>query len=185
MGLYLIASGLLVIAGAQKTAKPDDTARALSILLPARLARLRLVRAAVRSGALAELALGVVALTFPRPVTALLVALSYLGFAGVVALVRSRGGALASCGCFGKPDTPATPLHLIINLVLGISAAVAGSGASTSGWLLTQLAHQPLHGGPLLAVSGVGLFLTYLALSVMASLGAARQLSGATWRPKR
>ncbi len=77
----------------------------------------------VRAGALAEAALGAVALAFPRPATGALVALSYLCFFGVVGLVaRRRGGPLATCGCFGRPDTPPTVLHLVLDLVLAAAA---------------------------------------------------------------
>ena len=34
IGLYLIAAGLLVVAGTAKAARPDDTARAVGALLP-------------------------------------------------------------------------------------------------------------------------------------------------------
>ena len=67
MGLYLIAAGLLVVAGTAKAARPDDTARALVALLPSPPS-LRLLRDVVRVGALVEAALGVVAFAFPvRP----------------------------------------------------------------------------------------------------------------------
>ena len=36
IGLYLIAAGLLCVAGVAKAAHPDDTARALAALLPQR-----------------------------------------------------------------------------------------------------------------------------------------------------
>ncbi len=73
IGLYLIAAGLLVVAGVAKAARPDDTARAMAALLPGS-PPLRLLRGVVRVGALAEAALGAVALAFPRPATAALVA---------------------------------------------------------------------------------------------------------------
>ena len=72
IGLYLIAAGLLVVAGTAKAARPDDTTRALVALLPSPPS-FRLLRDVVRVGALAEAALGVVAFAFPRPATAALV----------------------------------------------------------------------------------------------------------------
>ena len=131
----------------------------------------------VRVGALAEAALGAVALAFPRPATAALVALSYVCFFGVVAYARRRGGPLATCGCFGRPDTPPTALHLVIDLVLAAAAAAVAAGAPSGGTLVTQLAHQPWAGFPLLFVSAVGLWLTALALSALAALTAARRLA--------
>jgi hypothetical protein len=50
------------------------------------------------------------------------------------------------------------------------------AGAPGRGSLLTQLAHQPGSGLPLLLVSAVGLWLTLLALSALAALDGARRL---------
>ena len=175
IGLYLIAAGLLVVAGVAKAARADDTARALAalVLRPPSFGRARWI---VRVGALTEAALGALALAVPRPVTALLVALSYICFAGVVAYARRRGGPLATCGCFGRPDTPPTVLHLVLDLVLAAAAFLVAVGAPSRGTLVTQLGHQPWAGFPLLFVSAVGLWLTALALSALAALTAARRL---------
>jgi hypothetical protein len=48
--------------------------------------------------------------------------------------------------------------------------------APSHGTLVTQLAHQPWAGFPLLFVSAVGLSLTALALSALAALTAAQRL---------
>ncbi len=176
IGLYLIAAGLLVVAGVGKAARPDDTARAMVALVPG-TPSLRLVRGAVRVGALAEAALGLVAIVFPRPATAALVALSYLCFFGVVAFARRRGGPLATCGCFGRPDTPPTALHQVIDLALAAAALAVATGAPGHGTLGTLLAHQPGAGIPLLFVSAVGLWLTALALSALAALAGVRRLA--------
>jgi hypothetical protein len=174
IGLYLVAAGLLVVAGIGKAARPDDTARAMATLLP-RSPSIRLLRWTVRAGALAEAALGVVALLFPRPVTATLVALSYVCFFGVVFSARRRGGPLATCGCFGRPDTPPTTLHLVVDVTLAAAAAAVAAGSPGDGALVSQLAHQPGAGVPLLFVSAVGLWLTALALSALAALSGARR----------
>ncbi len=176
IGVYLIAAGLLVAAGAGKAARPDDTARAMVALVPGKPS-FRLVRWSVRVGALAEAALGLAAIAFPRPATAALVALSYLCFFGVVAFTRRRGGPLATCGCFGRPDTPPTGLHLIIDLGLAAAALAVAADAPGHGTLGTLLAHQPGAGIPLLFVSAVGLWLTALALSALAALAGARRLA--------
>ena len=177
IGLYLIAAGLLVAAGIAKVLRPDDTARALPALIPGGHApSQRWLRGAVRAGALAEAVLGLVALGAPRPLTAALVALSYASFAVVVAYTRARGGTLASCGCFGRPDTPATRLHVAVDLVLAGAAAAVAAGAPSGGSLATLLAHQPWAGAPLLFVSAVGLWLTFLALSALPALEGARRL---------
>jgi hypothetical protein len=173
IGLYLIGAGLLCVAGVAKALRPDDTALAMAALVPGR--PLRFVRSVVRFGALAEAALGAVAIVLPRPTTAALVALSYLAFFGVTAYARWRGGPLATCGCFGRPDTPPTALHLLIDLALAAVAALVAVDAPAQNTLGLQLAHQPWAGLPLLFVSAVGLWLTALALSALGALTAARR----------
>ena len=171
LGPYLVACGLLVVAGAAKVARPADTARALSAALGSRAPATGVVRGAAG----AEAALGLAALIWPEPPLAALVGASYLAFAAVVAVVRHRGGALASCGCFGTPDTPATGLHVVIDLALAASAgSVAAAGhAGTLGPLLQA---QPLHGVPLVAVSALAGWLTFMALTLLPRLQAARRL---------
>jgi hypothetical protein len=182
IGLYLVAAGLLCVAGVGKAARPDDTARALAPWLPGPPG-LPVMRWIVRTGALAEALLGAIAIAFPRPVTAALVALSYLGFFGVVAVARRRGGPLATCGCFGRPDTPPTGLHLVIDMALAFAAAGVALRAPDHGTIATQLSQQPGAGVPLVFVSAVGLWLTALALSALAALTAARRFVRPLPRP--
>ncbi len=173
IGPYLIACTLLVVAGVAKAARPGDTSRALTGLVPVSQARMATV---VRVGAVLEAALGAVALVAPRPATALAVAVSYGSFAVVVGYLRHRGGALASCGCFGTPDTPATALHVVINTGLAVAAgAVALS--RPSGTIVSVLAAQPLHGLPLAAASALGAWLCFLAVTALAELQAVRRLA--------
>ncbi len=177
IGVYLIACALLVSAGVAKAVRPADTARALAELVPMQFATMVAV---VRFGAVLETLVGLVALVVPRSVPAALVALSFMFFGGVVLYARTQGGALASCGCFGTLDTPATKLHVVIDIALAVSAAtVAVSG--TPGTLASVLSHQPLHGLPLIGVSGVGTWLCVLAMSVSGELEAARRLTGVTF----
>jgi hypothetical protein len=174
IGPYLIACALLVVAGLSKAVRPADTARALGALVPIGVAPLVVL---VRVGSVAEAAVGSAALIVPGPITALAVAVSYAAFAVTVGLVRSRGGAMASCGCFGTPDTPATALHVVVNAGLALSAA-AVAVSLPSGTIVSVLGHQPLHGLPLVAVSALGTWLCYLAVAVLADLEAARRLTG-------
>jgi hypothetical protein len=177
MGPYLIGCVLLIGAGASKANRPDDTARALAPLVPPRLRpvlRFRLLRNLVRLLAAVEVGAGALGLLLPRPLTAGLVGASYVAFAGVIAYARSQGGALASCGCFGTPDTPATYLHVGIDLVIGGAAIATAVQAPTSGWVMAVLGHQPLHGVPLAALTAVGAGVTYLTLSGLARLQAVR-----------
>lgn len=178
IGPYLAAAALLVVAGVAKAVRPGDTARALTQLVPLPLTG---VRSAVRVGAALEAAVGVVALARPGGTAAGLVALSYAAFTAVVVVARTRGSALASCGCFGTPDTPATLVHAVIDAGLAAAAAVValrGPGGS----LGHVLAAQPAHGVPLVLASAVLAWLAYLALTDLATLQAARRLTSVTHR---
>ena len=128
----------------------------------------------VRLGSVAEAVLGMVALSIPSAGSAWLVALSYAGFAIVVAYARSKGGAIASCGCFGTPDSPATMVHVVVDAGLAVSAAVVAI-ASPSGSILSILSRQPGHGVPLIVVSALCAWLTYLVLSVLTRLQSVRR----------
>jgi hypothetical protein len=179
IGLYLVAAALLVASGAAKAVRPDDTARALRDLMPtgarAHVTRRRL-SITIRTGAVVEAALGLLAILFPRPVTAGFVATSYALFCGVVLYARWRGGALSSCGCFGRADTPATMLHAVVDLVFAGACLTVALGAPSGGSLVGLLGHQPAAGVPLVFVSAVGLYLAYLALAVLPALEGARRL---------
>jgi hypothetical protein len=179
IGPYLVACLLLAAAGLAKAARPGDTARAVAATVPLRLARVATV---VRVVAGAEAIVGLAGLVQPAPSTAGLVAISYLGFAVFVAVARARGGPLASCGCFGTPDTPATRLHIVVDLVLSASAATVAATV-TAGWLPPLLVDQPWHGVPLVGVSLLGAWFAYLALGRLSVLGAARRSLGIERRP--
>ncbi len=181
LGPYLVAAGLLVVAGAAKALRPADTARALS----AGLGLGWVTPGVVRAVAVVEAALGALALAWPAPLPASLVAASFLAFALVTARVRARGGPLASCGCFGTPDTPATALHVGLDLGLAASAAVVAA-AGHRGPITAALAPQPLHGLALVGLSALGLYLTVVAMTLLPRLQAARRsLTGGTGSPAR
>jgi hypothetical protein len=179
IGPYLIACGLLVLAGISKAARPANTVRALSEVFPYR----RLVAVAVPLLATVELLLGAAAFLRPAPALAAAVAVSYACFAGFVVVIRLRHGAVSSCGCFGTPDTPATWLHAVINVGLAAAATVlAVSGPS--GNIVTILRSQPWHGLPLVLGVAVGMWLVFLAFSGLAQLTAVRRgLAGAGGSP--
>ncbi len=178
IGPYLAACVLLVAAGAAKVLRPDDTARALADTVPLPVT-LPMIRHAVRGGALAEVVLGAIALLRPGATTAGLVAVSYLVFALYVAAVSIRGGPLASCGCFGTPDTPAMPIHVVADLFLAGSAAlVAATVGPTT--LPGLLAGQPWHGIPLVLLSLLCAWLLVLTLASLARVEGARRRLGIT-----
>lgn len=193
IGPYLASCALLVLAGVAKAVRPGDTARAIAGL-PVPIARvgarqegidarrLRLLRSAVRVAAVAEAALGVVSIVEIGLITAALVAFSYVLFALFVLYARSAGGAVASCGCFGTPDTPATMTHAVINAGFAASAVVvaatAAPSASSSRSIISLLAGQPMDGVPLVVAAAVTAWLAYLALSVLGTLHAVRRQAG-------
>jgi hypothetical protein len=109
----------------------------------------------VRVGAVAEAGIGGVALAHPGRGIAIAVALSYAGFTVFVARALRTDSPLASCGCFGKIDTPPTPGHVAVTAALAAATAVVALGSPA------QLAL------PLLVVSGVLAYVTYLALAVL------------------
>jgi hypothetical protein len=188
IGLYLAACVLLVAAGIAKVIRPDDTARALISMVPASsparmVPTLARMRSLVRVGAVAEGLLGLGAALFPQSVLAWFVALSYLAFALVIGRARARGQAIASCGCFGTPDTPATMIHVVANVGLAVAAGAVAMSPST-GSLVGVLQGQPLHGVPLVLASGLCAWLIYLAISVLAELQAARALTAITFGPE-
>jgi hypothetical protein len=172
LGPYLAGCVLLVVAGAAKVRRPADTAIALAGLTSVSRARLQPI---VRVAAGAEGLLGGAALARPHALLAGLVALSYVAFAGYVLWARKTGGALASCGCFGTPDTPPTVAHVVMNIAFA-AAALAVATAEDGRTIGRVLAGQPGHGAPLLLVSGACAVLAFGVYSQLAQVHGARQL---------
>jgi Methylamine utilisation protein MauE len=162
---FLAATFMLGAAGVTKMARPDDTARALHT------AGLPLGRVAVRVGAVGEVAVAVAAVAAPGAVTGGLVAVSYAAFATFVILALRRGWPLASCGCFGRPDTRPTAAHAGLNLgAAGVAvwwAVVAGGSAGD------LFRYAPWGGWPLLLVTAVISGLAYLVWTNPLTSGAA------------
>jgi len=171
LGVYLVACGLLAVAGTLKVFRPSDNALAVAKLWPS--VSLRQARFAVRMLAGLEAALGVAAIAYPDPVAAAAVAASYVGFVGVVSYARARGGPLATCGCFGTPDTPPTVLHALIDAVLAFASA-AYAAAGTRAWLPVVLSHQYFKGVPLLVAAALCGWLAFLAMVRLPRLQAAQ-----------
>jgi hypothetical protein len=160
---YLAAALLLVVAGLAKTRDPLSLVRAL------RAAGLRvrapLLSRFVRVAAAAEALLGLVAICRPGGLVALAVAASYAGFTAFVIRAMRTGSPLASCGCFGKADTPPTGTHAVVTAVLAVIALLAAT--QPAGLLPELLVHQPWAGLPLLVVTAVLGYLTYLSLALL------------------
>jgi hypothetical protein len=156
-GPFAVAAALLAIGGVMKAFRPHDTANALrGVGLPSWLAL-------VRVGGLVEVVIGVSALVTGGTVSAALVALSYLGFLGFVLAALRADVPVASCGCFGKVDTPPSRVHVGINLA-AVAAAVTVALDPGVG-ILDTIRAQPLAGIPYLLLVGLGVSLVFVALS--------------------
>ncbi len=163
-GPLLAAAALLAAAGVQKVGRPDPAVRAL------RSVGLRVPGGLVRLGGAVEVAICIAAVLTGSWWAAALVSASYLAFAVFVAVARRRGGVLASCGCFGRADTPPTLAHIGVNLLLATGAA--GAAAVPPGSLTSVLTASPWGGVPLLAYSAGCAALAYYALAVLPMLAA-------------
>ncbi|HYH29309.1 MAG TPA: MauE/DoxX family redox-associated membrane protein [Pseudonocardia sp.] len=128
---YVAAAVLLLVAGIPKAIDPEPTRRAASG------AGLPSGTATIRAFGVAEAALGAAALLLDSWVPAALVALTYAGFAAVVARGLVRGD-MESCGCFNGEDSPPSVLHVVVDA--GLAAAALGVALSaapyTSWWAL-------------------------------------------------
>jgi hypothetical protein len=161
-GPYLASAALLVAAGGAKLRDPLSLMRAL------RLSRLPSSRPLVRVVAAGEVALGVAAIATGSAWAAAGVALSYAAFTAFVLVALRRGGALASCGCFGKADTPPTVLHVAVTGALAAVAAVVA--LRPLGPLPDLLGAQPGSGLPLLTATAAVAVTIYLVLALLPTL---------------
>lgn len=151
-GPYTVVVLVLLVAGAAKAWDPVMTAGAL------RSAGLPVPSGIVRVFGAAEAVLALAALVVNRAVPAAAVAASYAVFCGFVVLVQVRHLPLASCGCFGRADTPPTALHIILDgaaALVAAGAAVAGSGGGRIAAMVAA-AHQPWAGVPFYVSAVVG-----------------------------
>ena len=156
-GWFFLSAALLLVSGGAKLRDPTPTAGAL------RAATLPSARPLVFLLAAGETIVGAGSLLLGGRIFGWLLAGLYMGFAVFVAVALRRRLPIASCGCFGKTDTPPSLLHLVLNLTAvggGIRAAITPSRP-----LVAALAGQPLLGIPYLAFLAVGTFLAYLVLS--------------------
>ena len=158
-GPFTIAALLLVAGGVSKALAPGDTANALRALgLPG-------PPVLVRVGGVAEAVIAAVAIATADRVAVLLVAVSYLAFAGFVAIALRRGTPIATCGCFGKADTPPSLMHLFVNLGAAVAAlAIAFNPGDGIG---DVVAAQPLSGVPYLLLTFVGTYVAFLTLTLL------------------
>ena len=166
-GPFMIAACLLGVAGFAKAMQPTSTAGALAAMhLPHRTWMVRL-------GGLGEAVLVCAALATGATVLAMLVAVSYVGFAVFVVVALVRGAPISSCGCLGKVDTPPHPVHVVLDLL----AAGAALGFAIQGGvsIFDVFADQPGFGVPFALLVVVGVAAAGLAMSALPqTLAAAR-----------
>lgn len=165
-GPYLASAALLVVAGGTKLRDPLPLVRALrSARVPARPLLVRAVAAV-------EVALGVAAVLLGSRTAAVLVALSYAAFTGFVVLARARGGVLASCGCFGRSDTPPTVTHAVVTA--GFALVAAAVAVRPLGPVEQLVPASPGAGVPLLLAATAVAVTAYLTLALLPQLRVAR-----------
>jgi hypothetical protein len=82
----------------------------------------------------------------------------YVAFSIWIVVALRSDAPLASCGCLGKPDTPPTVAHLVMNLL----AAVFSFGAAVTGPI--ELGGG-VEGAAALTVVAVGVYLAYIILT--------------------
>ncbi len=163
-GPFAIAALVIAVGGAAKLLAPEPTAMALAALGgPSSPVVPRLMGAA-------ELALGAVAIAIGGRPVAVVVAVAYLAFAAFVLLARRHGG-VASCGCFGRSDTPPSLIHVAVNLA-GAGVAIGASFVGLPA-LDEIVADQPAAGVPFVLAILAGTYLVYALLTVVPELLAA------------
>ena len=165
-GPFVVAALLLGVGGALEVHRPAATVGAL------RAMRLPASPAAVRLGGAAALALCAIAVAWPSRVVAGAIAACYLILSAFVLAALRRETPLASCGCFGRTDTPATPAHLLINVTAAVVAGLVAVGPGDRGWESVHLGSGAA-GFVLFAVLvGSATGFAYLALTLLPRLSA-------------
>lgn len=169
---YLVACGLLLLAGVAKMLDPTMTVGALDRL------GLRCAPTAVRVGGAAEALLAVAAALSGNGLLALLVGVSYGVFTAYVLVALGRHAPIGTCGCFGRPDTPPSLVHVVLDLAAIVSATgvALGDGAG----LAEVLEGRALGGLPFLGLVGAGVLAAYFAMTLLAR----RLVSGAGRRAR-
>lgn len=154
---FVAGALVLVVAGAPKVLDPGDLVRAL------RSIGVRAPAPFVRLFAGAEVAAGVAAIALPGRLSASAVALLHVAFTVFVLRALTKGGSVASCGCFGKADTPPTRAHALVTFGLALAAVSVAIAPPADPWWASGAAES-------LAVVGPALLIAFLGWQVMAVL---------------
>lgn len=123
---FFLAAGLLLVAGAVKTVRPNATAQAL---LDADLPGSRRIARAIGG---VEILVGTWSFAAPAAGGALALAAVYLTFAAFLAFLLVRHPDAGSCGCAGAAAVPPSRLHLTLDaLAAAVALAWVGAGAES------------------------------------------------------
>lgn len=117
-----------MVSGVPAVRDPGDLVRALRSL------ELRAHPLLVRVFAVMEVLAGAGSLLLPGRPTFAVVALLHAGFTAFVLLALKRGGVLASCGCFGRADTPPTRSHAVVTALLAVAAVAVAIAPPAEPW---------------------------------------------------
>jgi hypothetical protein len=118
------AALLLAAAGLGKVFAPATAAAMLGRSWQ-RLRSVRWLPSAVRLIGVAELGIGLAVLIVGDRISFVLLACCYAAFA-LVAVRLTRAGQRASCGCFGRAESPVGRAHVVLDHVC-VAAAVDGA----------------------------------------------------------
>ena len=120
-----------------------------------------------------ETAVGAYAIVFGDWIAGLAIVLFYAAFSVFVANALVRGLPVASCGCFGKEDTPPTWIHIAITMLgmaAGVTAIVSPPGD------VVEVVSGDANLLIFLAMTGIAFSFAYISLTTLPkTLGAARR----------
>lgn len=165
-GWFFATAALLLVSGIRKLVDPAPTAGAL------RAAGLPSQAPAVAALAALEVIVGGGNLIVTNSWLAWAQAGLYFGFGAFVVYALWRRSPITSCGCFGKPDTPPTILHVVINAAAALGAIVAA--LRSPGNIAEVVSSQPLGGVPYLGFVSIGVYCLYLLLAELPLLRSRR-----------
>jgi hypothetical protein len=169
--LTAAAAILVAVAGVAKVRSPQAAVAMLRRGWPG-LRRFARLPSAVRVGGAAETSVGLAVLAAGGRVGAALLAACYLAFAVVAGRLMRRGDN-ASCGCFGRSDSPVGRAHLGLNLVcvaVSVTAAVRSS-RPVGGVLEHGVAIGSIAALQILLLAWLG----FLSITALPALAAARR----------
>lgn len=154
-----IALGLLAASGLAKIVDPEPTTGAM------RSARLPASSPVTYALGTVEVLLALVSLTVGG--MALVGAAAMYGAFTVFTFAATRKRIpVQSCGCFGRDDTPPSPIHVIFNLVATVSLlALVPLGLVPIDWGLSALQLSLYFG-----FTAIGVYVAYLMLSRLPQL---------------